>query len=312
MNRSILMLAALAALLPGVAFAAPAAAVTAAEHLLRDPAAPGVLVASHRACWGQAPENSLQGIATCIADGIDIIEIDVRETADGQLVLMHDSTLDRTTSGKGKLSAIALADLRKLRLKPGMGGRSMTELSDSVVPTLDEALKATKGRILINMDAKEPLQDRIFAAVEKAGMVDQVIMKMRADPDDPRLAGSRFAANAMFMPVIFACGPAGTDREFCAQSLAPLVARYARYRPIGYELIFADPHFFDGAAEARTQGRLWVNSLKPEMAGGVSDRTALADPDGVWGKLIDQGATMIQTDHPQALLAYLRRRKLHD
>jgi glycerophosphoryl diester phosphodiesterase len=118
----------------------------------------------------------------------------------------------------------------------------------------------------------------------------------------------------MFMPVIFACGPAITDHEYCAPALAPVVQGYARFHPIGYELIFENGAFVDVAAvaEARRHGRIWVNSLKPEMAGGVSDATAVADPDGVWGKLIGQGVTMIQTDHPRELLAYLRRRGLHE
>jgi glycerophosphoryl diester phosphodiesterase len=308
-------------LLPVVAMllAVPASAqrddpVARSAHVLTDPAAKGVLVASHRACWGAAPENSIVGIETCIAHGIDVIEIDVRQTADGQLVLLHDATLDRTTNGHGRLSAITLADLRKLRQKPGMGGLAVTELTAHPVPTLQEALDAARGRILINMDAKDPLQDRIFAEVEKAGMAGQVIMKMRAAPDDPQLAGSRFAKTSMFMPVVFACNPAATDRLFCETSLAATVRGYGRFRPIGYELVYADPEFLkaSGVRKANRRSRIWVNSLKPEMAGGVSDATALADPDGVWGTLIDQGVTMIQTDHPEALLAYLRKRGLHD
>jgi len=283
------------------------------ERLLRDPAMPGVMVASHRACWKSASENSLDGIRACIAHGIDIIEIDVRATADGRLVLMHDATLDRTTNGHGRLSAITLADLRKLRLKPAGGGRDVTTPTDRQVPTLEEVLAVAKGRIIINMDAKDPVQERIFEMVEQAGMTDQVIMKMSADPNAPELASSRFASRSMFIPVIFACTPKTPTGQFCADALDPLLARYDRYHPIGFELNYGDPAFIQNpaAVDARRKGRLWVNSLKPEQAGGVSDATALEDPDGVWGKLIDQGVTIIQTDHPEALLAYLRGRGLH-
>ncbi|MDE8650709.1 glycerophosphodiester phosphodiesterase family protein [Novosphingobium album (ex Liu et al. 2023)] len=284
------------------------------ERLLRAPAAPGVMVASHRACWKSASENSLDGIRACIAHGIDIIEIDIRVTADGRLVLMHDSTLDRTTNGHGRVSEITFEALRKLRLKPAGGGRDITMLSDRQVPTLEEALAVAKGRILINMDAKDPVQERIFEMVEKTGMADQVIMKMSADPDAPELATSRFASRSMFIPVIFACTPKMVAAgQFCASALDPLLTRYDRYHPVGYELNYTDPAFIQNpaAATARGKGRLWINSLKPEQAGGVSDATAVTDPDGVWGKLIDQGATIIQTDHPEALLEYLRRRGLH-
>jgi glycerophosphoryl diester phosphodiesterase len=313
MSQSRILLAVAAALAAVPANAQSDDALAQSAKVLRDPAARGVLVASHRACWGTAPENSIEGIRTCIAHGIDVIEIDVRQTADGELVLLHDATLDRTTNGHGLLSAISLADLRKLRQKAGMGGTLVTDVIAHQVPTLQEALDAARGRILINMDAKDPLQERIFAEVEKAGMAGQVIMKMRAAPDDPQLAGSRFARTSMFIPVVFPCTPAATDRLYCVTSLAKTMRAYGRFHPVGYELVYSDPGFLKPSAVARLQkrSRIWVNSLKPEMAGGVSDATALADPDGVWGKLIDQGVTMIQTDHPEALLAYLRRRGLH-
>ncbi|MDF0490165.1 glycerophosphodiester phosphodiesterase family protein [Sphingomonas sp. H39-1-10] len=281
--------------------------------MLRDPTLPGVLVASHRACWKQASENSIDGIRACIALGIDMIEIDVRATSDGKLVLMHDATVDRMTDGHGKVSEIRFEEIRKLRLKPADGGRKATELTDRQVPTLEEALQAAKGHILINMDTKDPVQERVFEAVEKAGMADQVVMKMQEDPAVPALADSKFASRSMFMPVIFACDAKMQIGTFCTRALGELLPRYARYHPVGFELNFENPAFLtpEVAAAARKSARLWVNSLKPEQAGGVSDATALEDPDGVWGKLIGQGFTVILTNQPEALLRYLRRHGLH-
>jgi len=63
-----------------------------------------VMVAAHRGDWTNAPENSLLAIKDAIEAGVDIVEIDVRITKDKALVLMHDRTIDRTTTGKGKLS----------------------------------------------------------------------------------------------------------------------------------------------------------------------------------------------------------------
>ena len=71
-----------------------------------------VLVVSHRADWRNAPENSLQAIKNCIAMGIDMVEIDLKKTKDGQLILLHDKTIDRTTTGKGKPEDYTLAELR--------------------------------------------------------------------------------------------------------------------------------------------------------------------------------------------------------
>ena len=63
-----------------------------------------VLVAAHRGDWRNAPENSIQAIKNCIEMGVDMVEIDVRMTKDSALVLMHDNTIDRTTTGEGKVS----------------------------------------------------------------------------------------------------------------------------------------------------------------------------------------------------------------
>ena len=62
-----------------------------------------VIVVAHRGDWRNAPENSLQAIQNCIDMGVDMVEIDIRETKDCHLVLMHDKTLDRTTNGKGEI-----------------------------------------------------------------------------------------------------------------------------------------------------------------------------------------------------------------
>ena len=60
-----------------------------------------MLVVSHRADWRNAPENSLQGIRNCIDMGVDMVEIDLKKTKDGHLVVMHDKTINRTMTGKG-------------------------------------------------------------------------------------------------------------------------------------------------------------------------------------------------------------------
>ena len=82
-----------------------------------------VLVAAHRGDWRHAPENSIKGIENCIVMGVDIVEVDVRKTKDGKLVLMHDATINRTTNGTGKVSGHTLAELKELFLKDNQGGK---------------------------------------------------------------------------------------------------------------------------------------------------------------------------------------------
>ena len=79
-----------------------AEAVVAALH---DPQSQYVVVVSHRGDWRNYPENSLPAIESVIKMGVDMMELDLKMTKDSVLVLMHDGTLDRTTTGRGRTSA---------------------------------------------------------------------------------------------------------------------------------------------------------------------------------------------------------------
>lgn len=71
-----------------------------------------VHVVSHRGDWKQFPENSLDAINSIIQMGGDVVEIDIQRTKDGQLILMHDERLDRTTNGKGLIAETTFADIQ--------------------------------------------------------------------------------------------------------------------------------------------------------------------------------------------------------
>lgn len=87
-----------------------------------------VLVVSHRADWRNAPENSLQGIRNCIDMGVDMVEIDLKKTKDGHLVVMHDKTINRTMTGKGNAEDYTLAELKAMRLKNGAGCKTRHQI----------------------------------------------------------------------------------------------------------------------------------------------------------------------------------------
>lgn len=95
--------------------------------------------------WRSAPENSVAAIDSAIQMGVDIVEIDIHKTKDGQLILMHDDRVDRTTNGKGLIKDYTLAEIKKLKLKDKDGN-----LTEHIVPTLEEALLAGKGQIMFN------------------------------------------------------------------------------------------------------------------------------------------------------------------
>jgi glycerophosphoryl diester phosphodiesterase len=254
-----------------------------------------VMVVAHRGCWQKTSENSIDAIQACVAGGIDMVELDVRLTRDNVLVLMHDATVDRMTDGKGKVSDLDWAQLRRLRLREGKGGS--TPLTDRRIPTFEEALRAAKDRILINLDPKARLSPAMLAMVDKAGRRSQLLFKADAPAalllqEGPWLRGVRFQP-ILRQPQIQADPPAS-------------IAAYDPLHPVSYEIDVKDRAFAQLVAppiRARC-ARYWVNSLAGRA---FDDNAALAEPDSVWGQLFAVGVDAIQTDEPFALKAYLQR-----
>lgn len=124
------------------------------------------------------PENSLRAIDYAIIAGAEIVEIDVRSTLDGVLVLMHDKTIDRTTSGSGTLSSISYEQLKKYRLKDAEGN-----VTEEIVPTLEEVLKRGKGKIYFNLDIanKDIPAKKIVSLLQSLNMVDEALLYVSTD-----------------------------------------------------------------------------------------------------------------------------------
>ena len=80
-----------------------------------------VSVISHRGDWRNTPENSIRAIQNCIDLGVNMVEIDIKKTKDNELILLHDKTLDRTTTGKGLPQDYTLAEIKQMRLRNGAG-----------------------------------------------------------------------------------------------------------------------------------------------------------------------------------------------
>ena len=98
----------------------------------------------HRGARHEAPENTLAGIELALQAGAEAIEIDVRRAAGGEVVVIHDARVDRTTSGSGLVSELSLAELRGL--DAGEGER---------IPTLAEVLELCRGRAELFVELKE-------------------------------------------------------------------------------------------------------------------------------------------------------------
>jgi glycerophosphoryl diester phosphodiesterase len=259
-----------------------------------------VFVISHRADWRNAPENSLAAIERAVQMGVDMVELDIQQTKDGQFILMHDRELDRTSNGKGKIADYTLEEIGKFRLKAGHGA-----ITEEKIPTLEEALLLCKDRVLVNIDKGGNYIKELTPILQRTGTEKQVIIKGNYPVDKVK---TEYGNNTgmLYMPIVW-LGEKG-DRQTIERFLK-------EYRPVAIEICFKDEQPADAAyfKYISATSRVWINSLWNSLCGGHSDDRALKDPDANWGWILKHRATMIQTDRPAELIEYLKknnRRKL--
>jgi glycerophosphoryl diester phosphodiesterase len=149
-------------------------------------------IIAHRGASGAAPENTLAAFELAVRQGADAIELDIRLTADGVPVVLHDATLDRTTGGHGPVRALSLAQLRAVDAGARLtldGGRSFPfRAADVRIPTLSEVLRGLPEMPLL-LDLKEPaVQEAVRLVLLEERAVERCVL---ASEDDAALQAFR-------------------------------------------------------------------------------------------------------------------------
>ena len=261
-----------------------------------------ILVVSHRADWRNAPENSIQAFQNCIDMGVDMVELDLKKTKDGVLVLMHDKKIDRTMNGKGFPENYTLDSLKMLRLKNGVGCKTRHQ-----IPTFREVMELCKGKIMVNVDKGYDYFDDAMKVLKETGTVDQCIIKAELPYEVVKAEHGDVLDKMIFMPVVNLGKPGAEE----------VIDGYIKnMKPKAYELVFKtdDANTRRLIKKVRDSGaRVFINTLWPELCGGHDDDRAveLKQPEESWGWIVGQGTKIIQTDRPALLLDYLRAKKLH-
>jgi glycerophosphoryl diester phosphodiesterase len=140
-----------------------------------------VTVVAHRGAAGKAPENTLASIQQAITDGTDWVEIDVQETADGEVIVIHDSDFMKLASVNLKVWDGTLEQIRDIDI----GSWFDPQFSAERVPTLVEVLEASRGKAHVVIELKyyghdQQLEQRVVDIVEQLDMVDEVaIMSLK-------------------------------------------------------------------------------------------------------------------------------------
>ena len=136
------------------------------------------MVIAHRGAAGSAPENTLAAIDEALKQGADAIEVDLHQSADGVVVAIHDSTLDRTTNGKGKVGDLTIAQLKAL----DAGRWFDSKFAGERIPTLEEVLQAVPAETTLILEVKDGsetypgIESHIIRALRQAGR-SNVILK---------------------------------------------------------------------------------------------------------------------------------------
>jgi glycerophosphoryl diester phosphodiesterase len=231
---------------------------------------------AHRGVRKFAPENTLPSFEKSIDMGMDYVEIDVRATSDGILVLSHDSTVDRMTNGTGKVDELTLDHIKALDASTGFDGN----FHATEIPTLDETLQICRGRMGVYVDLKNAPVPLLVDALERFDMVQDAavysglaelieIKKLRTDLAVMPGPGSWLAIPGVAAAIV---------RNLPAEVIDSNILDWTRER-------VEEVH--------QAGGKVWVDTL------GIKDNR-----EGML-EALRMGVDGISTDHPDILLQVL-------
>lgn len=267
---------------------------------LHDPNTKYVVVVAHRGDWRNYPENSLPAIESVIQMGVDVMELDIKMTKDSVLVLCHDWTLDRTTTGSGNISDYTYEQLLAFDLKRAHG----IAIPDLKIPTLRQALEVCKDRIVVNVDQGFDYYDQVLAITEELDMTGQVLIKSGKPRSEVEAKMVQHQHNMMYMPVV----TISKDADMM------IFNDYLMNPPLAFELCFnkLDDQVKSMAKEVVTSGsKVWVNTIWGSLCGNHDDDRAYNsdNPDEIYAPILKLGTSIIQTDRPEFLIHYLEKKR---
>jgi glycerophosphoryl diester phosphodiesterase len=238
-----------------------------------------VMICAHRGFTRSAPENSLQAVLDAIKAGFEAVEIDVRHTKDGELVLMHDATIDRTSTGRGMVEDLSRADLKTVRLL--RRGKPFAS-----IPLFSTVLEAAEKQIIVYVDMKTARVDLIAEAIKKHDAYDWTILLGRAEDIiainkiDPRLRLHTIVNSKH-------------ELESLLQVVTPVMIEVSK---------IPDPDFIAYAHQRGVPVEL-DTMLKADFLAVKLKLPFL------WKKIANSGVDFIMSDYPDRLRDYIRSQK---
>lgn len=230
------------------------------------------------------PENALETIENTLQSGSAFAEVDVRMTRDSTLVLLHDETLDRTTSGSGRVASTTLSGVRELLLLDPDG-----VITPFRIPTLAEALAWSEGRTVLMLDVKSGVPAvRVVNAIRRAGAENRVVVIVYDLRDLVRY-------HQLAPDLLLSASVASVDELEMAREVGIDLRRVTLFAGVGR---------FDGLLVRRARSLGMRVSL---ATFGDIDARAVEQGPAVFFELLGDGIGMIATDQPAIALDAARR-----
>ena len=267
---------------------------------LREKAKENIIVVAHRgAAGGNIPCNTMASYEIALKQGADMIEVDVSCSKDGKLFLFHPGMEKEHLKIRGSLKRKNFSDIQKLRyVNPD---DTPTQFG---IASFDDFLENFKGRCYINIDKFWDNPEKIYEAINRHGMSEQMLVKSKVNKKVFTVL-EELCPTLPYMPIVN-----GTHPEH-----ERLLKKNINY--VGVEAVFASDTMEVASDEFvermhKDNKLVWINSIifdhKEQLAGGHSDDSALTvSEDYGWGWIADKGADFIQTDWTMMLVDYLKR-----
>lgn len=235
-------------------------------------------VVAHRGAHIGIPENTLPAFQKAIDLACDFVEIDVRETKDGELVSVHNSTVDAYLKDiTGKVNEFTLAELKAMNI----GERIGTEWINTRIPTVEEILQLCQGKIGIYLDLKEPHIDELVHLLKKYNMEQDAIWYIPASYIDAIKKVKQLCPDCLPMP--------NPEDEKNIKKIVELV----------HPSILATD--MDALSESFVKTAHTFNAIVI-----VDEKQGTEDE---WTKILEWGTDGIQTDDPETLIKFIKNRK---
>ena len=236
-------------------------------------------VIAHRGANRVAPENTLPAFEAAVEMGVDYVEIDLAETADGELIVIHNSTVDERTDGTGEVRGLSLEEIQSLDAGSWFG----PSFAGTRIPTADEAMELLKGRTGAYLDSKGTSPEKIVALIQRHGMLDSSVVYHSAEG---------LALLRGLEPRVRTMMPRPPE------DLGELPHIMARLRPAVFGLSLRDIGRDKVSACQAVGAEVFVNVMSRDEPAG-------------WEIAMGCRADALETDCPGELLAYLGERGLH-